>query len=289
MCPDDKLEESIRNLRYPPDEKAAGRILQNVLQTWDTIPQQPPDAPRPPIWRQIMKTRLLRYAAAAAVVIAIGTVAFTLNHAQPAWAIEQTIQAMKDINAVYVSGRVIWGNGKSKSIKIWARPNKQRSTSGDYRSEIGEGEVIIANEKENATYQYKPTDNTVHINQGITSMIGPVFDSGTALRMIKDSVDDWMESYGTHSKTGKNCIFVKIKYPSESPSHCKSMLCVFDLETKLPIQIQGWATNDFSGEPNLDFDEFNYNPELPSGLFDFVVPEGAKFIDERVKESEGQR
>jgi outer membrane lipoprotein-sorting protein len=239
------------------------------------------------IWRTIMKSKLTKLAAAAVIFIAAGILTLTLTHTQPAWAIEQTIKAMESIDSVFISGRIVWNKGKTDLIKIWARPNKLRSMSGDYKSEIGDNEVIIANEKENATYKYIAADNTINIHDGITSMIGPVFNSGEALRMIKDTVDDWQESYGTEN--GKNCIFIKIKQKPESLSHCKSMLLTFDLETHLPIKVQGWEKSDFSGEPILNFDEFIYNPELPEGIFNFVIPEGAKVVDERTTTGAGQK
>jgi hypothetical protein len=235
-----------------------------------------------PKWRHIMKAKLFRYAAAAAILIAAGLVVLTLNHAQPAWAIEQTIQALSNIDSVYLSG-ILYNGEEFQRIKIWAKANKDYSHSGDCRWEQVDGElktsISIAKENENITYDYDPKQNAVKIENGIHTMIG-IWGKDIASFMNRfKELGAWKEIYEVDKKTGRSYVSIYCKNLNQPSSYWAQI----DLETKLPVRGKEWKNSNWEGEPWLNYKEVIFNPELPAGIFDFVIPEGAKVIDERAK------
>jgi hypothetical protein len=247
-------------------------------------------------WRSIMKSRITKLAAAAAIMIVVGTFALTLNHTQPAWAVEDSIQAMQNIDTVYICGKIKWENGKIESIKSWNRPCKEKDLSGDMRQEIGDQQVIVVNEKENTSYTYNIPEKTVKIESGFaefTSLTGSLIQNGGFLKELRESNYDhplcWQlverkEYRQKLEETGTDCIFIKIvKHHPQNSSLRATMLFAFDPATRLPVKYQAWENGDAAGDPVVDM-ELEFNVELPDGFFEFQIPPGARVIDERDKE-----
>jgi hypothetical protein len=274
MCRDNKLEESIRNLRYPPDGNAAGRILQNVLQTWDTIPQQKPDAPRPSIWRQIMKTKILRYAAAAAVIIAIGTAALTLNHAQPAYAVEQTIEAMRSITSFHAF-LTDWDGSQGE---IWVQYNPETGNEEYYCADQENFKIVGTPQ---ATYYYDKVKNSVRIR----NQYAPASDVRFT-HLFEDLVNRINEYHGElsfYSQFDENLyqevIVVHGSFPTQGDIKEKEFIVRVDPQTKLPINIE--TIKCAPGQGVKSADRIEYNVAVPEGIFEFNIPEGAQVVTQK--------
>ena len=70
MRPADRIEKSIRKLRYKTDAETRERLLGNVLQTLDNHNKQQSGATRPDLWRMIMNRKTRKLATAAVILIA---------------------------------------------------------------------------------------------------------------------------------------------------------------------------------------------------------------------------
>jgi outer membrane lipoprotein-sorting protein len=232
---------------------------------------------KPNIWRIIMKSKITKFATAAAVILfATLGITFLDKSVTPVYAIEQTIEAFKKVNSVYVE-RTIREKGKSFNSKMWARRGKHgKMYFGDYRQESGDG-IIIANESENLTHCYYPSTKKVYIYKGLTVTIGSFLDINFFL-YLKEEMKDVKIEYGKDKITGKDVVFLTYKEPSRYKSKCKCGVITFDLESKLPIRWKGWDNPDFKGEPWLEWTLIKYNPSVSEDTFKFEIPDGAKVI-----------
>ena len=214
-------------------------------------------------------------AAAIAVVIAVSiTVVERLT--QPAWAVEQTIEAIERFEAVYGAG-ILSLDGKTEvQAECWARPNSDGTRSGDMRMQTRSGYCVVANEARDTTHTHDPVRNTVTIQGGDGLYCRP-WINGDYFRRMKKACEQWHEEYATDVSTGRRCVIVKARNLHDGQSYEFH----FDLQTKLPIRGKVWHNSDFAGSPYFDVEELVYNPPLPEGIFDFQIPPGATVVDEK--------
>ncbi len=71
MRPAENIEKLIKKLRYKTSADAHDRVLGNVLEALDKREKQKPGVTTPNIWRTIMNSRTTKFAAAAAIIIAV--------------------------------------------------------------------------------------------------------------------------------------------------------------------------------------------------------------------------
>jgi len=231
------------------------------------------------LWSNIMKSRTTKLAAVAVMIVAI-LIGVSMLKSTPAWAIEQTVQALKNIQTIIISGPTLYDNGsKSLPFKCWI---KLDDDNGNlllrYESER---EFVIV--RGDVAYFRRPGSNTVKIFEGHTvrnlkfwykAMELSPWLTGKILQTLKPIADDWQETYGKDEKTGRDCVFVKCSYKQLSAS----FWFVFDLENKLIVRGKHWSNVDREGPPNIDANTFVYNEEIPDEIFEFEIPEGAKVV-----------
>src|SRR4030043_2310170 len=73
MRPADNIEKLIKKLRYKASAETHERVLGNVLQALDKSEKEKSGAIAPSIWRTIMKSPIIKLAAAAVIIIAVIT------------------------------------------------------------------------------------------------------------------------------------------------------------------------------------------------------------------------
>ena len=93
-------------------------------------------------------------------------VALALIHSTPsAWAMEQAIEALKKYRALHITGYVT-KDGKALPLDLWARADVT-GTLVEAGLLKAEGATIWT--RDNKTYAYVQTDNTVYVEPGITT------------------------------------------------------------------------------------------------------------------------
>jgi outer membrane lipoprotein-sorting protein len=259
-----------------PKDKHRENLRANMLSAFrETCKQNTrPASQWPVLWREIMRSSITKLAAA---VVIIATVVFGIHlldkSATPAWAIEDTIKALENIYAVKMSGSVSQINENGEKAKgdfvLWAKPREDGTGSKEVRFEVP-GQIIVVDASEK-TYFYYPKQNSVSIKEFENFHIQPWIDS-RFFHIIKKFTENWRVSYGKDEETGKESIFVTCQYSDEP----KSWWFEFDSETKLPVRFKQWTNINFQGEPEFYAAKIEYNPDLPEGIFEFKIPEGAK-------------
>jgi hypothetical protein len=141
---------------------------------------------------------------------------------RPAWALEQTIDALKNIRAVYIAGRMYspWQNDEEE-FEAWARPQSDGSAqSGDYRYREGDYHLCVASVAESVTYVYEryqnPKQDVVYITKGINRGMH-TFPSGDLLAEFKAMAEDWREEIRKDPQTGKSPTDLQTVYASYGP------------------------------------------------------------------------
>jgi len=287
MRPAENIEKLIKKLRFKPSAQARQRMLTNVMQALDNHEKQKSADLQPNIWRIVMKTKIIKFTVAAVIIIAMVLSIILLDKSvTPAYGIEQTIEAFKKVNAVYVE-QIFREKGILLNIKMWARRGSHgKFFFGDFRRESGNnGDTTVVNESENRTYFYNPSAKTVRIYERLNVTIGNFLDEDYFLHLQQEMENVELE-YGKDKITGKEVVILKYKVPIPSEydkSVSKSEVITFDLETKLPIRWTSWDNSDFKGEPYSEWTLIEYNPKLSEDFFKFEIPEDANVIKEPSK------
>ena len=211
----------------------------------------------PNIWRIIMNSKITKLATAAVVILTV-VVGVTLidRSTTPAYAIEQTIEAMRSISSV----RAYLSDGE-----VLFQINPETGQEECYRVDQVDVLIVATPEK---TYHYDKDKNVVRIsNEYITGM------EVRFSRFIEDMADWAQEHNGTmdfesefDQDLQKEVIKVHVHIPAQGNSGGQDSTINVDPKTKLPISF---------GTIRLE-----YNVPIPPGSFDFEIPEGAEIVYE---------
>jgi len=275
MNPNDNLENSIRKLRYPADDLTVNRIRSAVLHVLDEMNHKPADENHPPEskWRSVMKTKLFRYAAAAVLMFAVIAAFATMLHqtGTPAYAVEQTIEAMRNITSLHAY-TVDWDGSEGV---VWVQVNPETGYEEYYRAE--QGNYLIVGTPQ-ATYYYDKDKNTVRIRNEYV----PASDIRVS-RFMEDLVP-WVQQYNGQiafdsqfdDDLRQDVILVHVSIPSNEKFEEKEFVVKVNSQTKLPISMEGIKCGQGEGVKIVNQIEFNI--PIPEGVFEFTVPEGAKVV-----------
>src|SRR3989304_9125621 len=160
-----QFEDFIRGIKFndTSDPRHRDKLEQDLLAA---IAKQSQQEERPfGIWRIIMKSRITKLAAAASILI-VALYMLVGNSGPAAWAIEQTIEALRGFGAVHMVGTVMDEYGAVKGCEIWMRANKSRTFSKDVVMRVTNGVILWV--EDGSTFTYIPQNNTVYYENAIT-------------------------------------------------------------------------------------------------------------------------
>ncbi len=285
-----QFEDFVRKIKFDdtPDPNHRDKLEQDLLAALAKRPRRK-ESPLT-IWRTIMKSSITKLATAAAVILIIVLGITILDKSTaPAWAIEQTIEAMKRFNAIHLSGTMVMARksleeGFNSEIvdgifkdgqipfEIWAQVNDQGTRSGNIKIEGANGMIGIADETE--TQIYIPKNNAIYIQQGSHIMISP-WPSHDFLSEKQKESEDWNVLYGKDAETGRDRIFATCCSTKED----KSWWFEFDSETKLLVRFKQWDNKHRQGKPQYDIKKIVYYEDLPDEMFELEAPEDAEIFE----------
>jgi hypothetical protein len=106
MRPTENIEKLIKNINIETNAKTDKAVLGDVVEAFEESKKNKSVITQPSIWRIIMNSRITKLATAAVIIIAVifGLTTILDHGATPAYAVEQTIKAMKEIRTVYMKG-----------------------------------------------------------------------------------------------------------------------------------------------------------------------------------------
>ena len=218
-----------------------------------------------------MHSKLTKSAAAAVIIIAV-FIGMNLFDGTPAWALEQSIEAMKEYKCAYLSGVCPGQNGSLVNFEIWIRTNDDDPSTKNILIITNDG--IIRWTQDNATYTYIPSEDTVYFENAIT--IGFSHFLGPELLEALSGLKDIKTHYGFDPATGRDYAMLSASITDVQGS--KSIQVEFDMESKLVTHLKQW---EYLPQQTLTFDtsQIRYFEQLPDSVFEVNIPAEAKYVE----------
>jgi len=279
----EKIKELLqKTFAEPADQTSLAAMDERILSDASTNMKQAMAANQRiyPIskWRKIMRTKTVKLATAAAVIVAALVLTTFDRFSGTAWSVEQTIAAIKKLETLHVKGECFWGPDSDPEIldfDFWVQFPGEDSEELKMRYECDKRIIIVEGE---TAYVCRPKEKSVNIVHGSdiaelqiwykSAEFSPWL-TGKMFWILRQFSDDWKEVVQYDPGTGKKQILVTCSYPSDT-----SYSIVVDDESKL-IQT---ATMFLKGHPCVNAQTFTYNQEVPSDAF--VVPAEYNLDDE---------
>ena len=286
MKPADEIRQLFRSAELDIDPDADEKVFEDVLGARQETTENLPAVPE--IWRIIMKSPHTKVAAAAVLIVACLIGVLIINETSGvAWAIEQSIEAVSQYEAVVVEGlesERTWredGSLEQKPFKAWAVANKDQTMVEKYRHEAEGIPFITTNGKK--TWRYDLQTNTVRI-ENRPYIASECWFGGQFLEQLKafhESVlpTHWEETYGKDPRTGKQRVLLRIAWLTERFNGPRSIVIEIDVESKLLVGLKQWENAKWEGPATLVVEKITYYESLPDELFEFEIPDGATVIE----------
>ena len=282
-----EFEKFIRGIKFDdtPDPAHRDRLEQDLLAALANQPRQKEQPLK--IWRIIMKTKIAKLATVATVILAVAISITMLNHsASPAWAIEQSIEAMDQYKAILIEGSQserTWienGSLNQRPFKSWAVADEDQTMIKKYRTAV-EGFLILTTNGQK-TWRYDPNTNVVRV-ENRPYVASECWWGSQFLEQLKEARDKWILTkweitYGKDPATGKERAFLTFSMP-EGPPSPRSLRIEFDMESKLLVSLKQWENPNWEGPADLVVGRITYLETLPDDLFEFEIPEGATVVE----------
>ncbi len=164
-----------------------------------------------------------------AAALVVGVVMFALfdSFAQPAWALEDAIKALKDFHAVHVVGAFPGG-----TAEIWMRANQARTQSTDVVVRGSQGAITWT--RNGSTYHYEPSQNTVYFEQALT--IGMAQWLGPELLEMLGTAGNAKVIRGKDPATGRERVMLLCSLIDVHGA--QSWIIEFDAASRLPVTMR---------------------------------------------------
>jgi hypothetical protein len=226
------------------------------------------------IWRIIMKSSITKLAVAAVLLIAaVISITFLNKSATPAYAIEQTIEALRNFGAVHMIGTVKI-NGQETGYEWWMEANKSKTSSQDNVMRFTNG--FIEWVKDGNTYTYVPQKNVVCYENAIRNGASPWF--GPAFFEMVEKLEGTKILQGKDPATGRDRITMLASITNGSGP--TSLIIEFDGETKLPVAVKRWDNLDRSGQPAFEAFKITYYEEMADSLLNVQIPGEPNYVEQ---------
>jgi len=282
----DKIKQLFKKAGLSINSETDEQVFADVLRARQKIRENVPAVPEK--WRIIMKSPLVKLAAAAVLVIACLTGVFMFSQTSGvAWAIEQSIEALSKYNAVLVEGSESFldeeGKLQMRDTKMWAVANEDQTRVKKERHEVDGVPTIVTNGQE--TWRYDPQTNTVIKNLPYGTPEGWIGGRFLEqLRAFQESglMNHWEVTYGKDPVSSKQRAFLTVAWLDKRYNGPRSMWFEFDVESKLVVGMKQWENANWEGPPRIVSEKITYYESLPDELFEFEIPDGVTVIEHQV-------
>ena len=210
----------------------------------------------------------LRAAVAAAIALSVLIGILILHEsATPAYAVEQTVAAIKKIPIVHILGR----DWDDKQVEMWIKVNPDTGLMDSCHLRWPDDGRFIVSTPSN-TYDYDGKANTVRIKDGpsVTSVfcLGDFFQG---MERLAQTLDGHI-TYSKVTDPGMERTMLELKFSAPATE----IVCLIDPQSKLPISINVTRGGRFNSCDILKHaTEIRYGDTPPEGLLDPTIPAGA--------------
>jgi len=194
----------------------------------------------------------------------------SIDGATPAWALDQTIEALEETRNCIISG--------TNNDRLRSMPFTCQIKFDDRLRYESDAEVYLVNA--DISHFYYPAYGEVFVRKSEDPkwyhklMEMKLWASGSVLKQLKKIAEGWHEVYEKDLQTGKDSVFVTCTAMD------RSIWFQFDVETKLVVRGKLWRNLGMQGKPEFVAESILYNVDMPDETFDFEVPSGVKVVSE---------
>jgi len=251
------------------------KVLDDAMLAYENNMKTKKSDLKPNLWRTIMKNRMTQMAAAAVILIAV--LYMLIGKMGPTtWAIEQSIEALRDYSGVYMAGTVMDEYGTQKGCELWMRANKSLTSSKDTIIRVDNG--VIQWVEDGSTYTYVPQNNTVYYENaviaGMSQWPGPTLLELFAFSESTETIR------GINPATGHEQVTLLSSFIDAHGT--KSYSITFDAKTKLPVELVEWNNLDRRGAPAFHIRQITYYEDLPDSIFKVEYPTNANRVEKEL-------
>ncbi|HUW81686.1 MAG TPA: hypothetical protein VMZ31_02675 [Phycisphaerae bacterium] len=224
-----------------------------------------------PWWRMVMESRTVKLATSGAIAATLIVAAVVATHsAPPAYAIEQTIEAMRKVQFVYVHGR----DWKGRNLEAWMKVDPNTGMIDSYRLDEKDARRLTVTTPSH-TYYYDREADLVRSVGGTVAMTWVRWG-----RFFEDAVE-WSQRLGGEirttplcdPRTGRDAIAIDLE------SEGVIVKAMIDSRTKLPTEVHiETLFGPIEGVPFQHIDQLEFPKQMPDELFRFDVPESATVV-----------
>ena len=291
MKPADKIKELISKSDVTTTSETDKRILGGALEHLEKLKQKKSAATQPNIWRTIMKNRITKPAAAAAIaIVVLGGITFWPDSGPDngkwwlgppaAWG-QEILAELDTIKGVTCREQtvLVMSDGSEHTSSTW---DILYVSSDSYRRDIYDGDFLREIQwyvpDGDGTLQhsirYDLKSYFTHSGEGSFGNYDPV----KRMRFYVRLLDEADKLLGETVIEGCNCVGFEISASKYGDNPENWVDCIwFDTETKLPVRMEkyGRPVTDQPDKTSTTIqDQFNYNPDLPADTFTPETPEG---------------
>lgn len=250
-------------------EEMDKKVLENALGALEKSKKTNTENLQPNFWRVTTKSKIIKFATAAVIILAVVLSMNILDKlATPAWAIEQTIEVLRDFRAVHLIGTFPGG-----TAEIWMRANEAGTKSRDVVVRGSHGAITWV--KDGSTYHYEPSQNTVYFENAIT--VGLSQWLGPELLEMLSKADGAEVMQGKDPSTGRERVTLLCSLLDNNGP--QTWIIDFDVDTKLPISFKHWCNLDMSGPPAFYASKITYYKELADSLFEVNISGKPTYVE----------
>ncbi len=272
----DNIEKQINKFNLDINADKDRQILNELLQAQENANRSSDRPSRFSLRRMIMQNKKFSLTTAATVIIAVLLTITFLGKTPQAWAIEETIKALKQYNGAYLSGVCPGQTGSSVGFELWVRTNDTGTSTKNVLVKLDDGLMVWT--KDNATYAYLPDQNTVLYEDAVTTGFSHFL--GPELFELLSSIKDARTTYGYDSATGRKRAM--LSGGMTDVSGAKFLQVEFDVDSKLVVSIKQWDNLRPQGTPTFHAFTIRYFEQLPDSTFEVHIPDGVTYIEKPV-------
>ncbi len=248
------IEEFVNDIPFDaPDGKHRDTLKKQLLSAFPKHRLQP-TVRTVGVWRTIMKSPITKLAAAAAIIVAVALSITVVDKLSPAaYAIEQTVEAFKNVQYMHIVRRDRAGNIEDERwIEIGPDGIQAR-----YRQDTPERNFFVVDDRQTVMVHH-PDKNTVVLYDANEKCWTWIYAPGKVFQELADG--------------GPNYYTVEenVHYKGRPAHHLRWVIGEMDIyidpESKLPIAF---------GDYEIDYED------PPEGTFDIVIPDGVILVDKR--------
>lgn len=259
----DNITKKLDKMNFKSTAAMRKKILSDASQAMEQTINA--SANKPSVGRIIMKSNITKFATAAVLIIAV-FIGMNMLNGTPAYAIEQTVEALKGVSNFRITMKM-----GPKSVDMLMLINQQTGLADHIRMDAHDsGDVTITIPGQ--TYIYNKQKNEVtFLPQELLRNDLNFKDVINSVVEQTNAVDGRIEILNKFSDlAGKEVVFVTIIRKDESIAG----QFLIDPDTNLPI----YLGIDTGGKLNY-MGPFEYEVNIPEDAFEFIIPQGAKVTD----------